>query len=134
MTMTLEGYSAPITAGNFAMNVMQKLYVGKALTVDFTGVLVGKGGITGSLLLLLLLAVLLLLALMIVLLLALLQLLLPLIPSPFAACQGLYLHIMWLLMRVKHVLPCSSIVYNSFAYRPLSFSGRACWQLVFRTC
>ena len=48
MTMVLEGYSAPITAGNFAKNVMQKLYVGKTLTVDFTGILIGKGTAEGT--------------------------------------------------------------------------------------
>ena len=48
MTMVLEGYSAPITAGNFAKNVMQKLYVGKTLTVDFTGILIGKGTAEGA--------------------------------------------------------------------------------------
>lgn len=48
MTMVLEGYSAPITAGNFAKNVMQKLYVGKTLTVDFTGILIGKGTAEGK--------------------------------------------------------------------------------------
>jgi len=48
LTMVLEGYSAPVTAGNFATNVLQKLYVGKTLTVDYTGVLVGKGTVSGE--------------------------------------------------------------------------------------
>lgn len=48
LTMVLEGYSAPVTAGNFATNVLQKLYVGKTLTVDYTGVLVGKGTVSGK--------------------------------------------------------------------------------------
>ncbi|KAL0044523.1 hypothetical protein WJX82_011108 [Trebouxia sp. C0006] len=48
LTMVLEGYSAPVTAGNFATNVLQKLYVGKTLTVDYTGVLVGKGSVSGK--------------------------------------------------------------------------------------
>ena len=47
LTMVLEGYSAPVTAGNFATNVLQKLYVGKTLTVDYTGILVGKGTVSG---------------------------------------------------------------------------------------
>lgn len=48
LTMVLEGYSAPVTAGNFATNVLQKLYVGKTLTVDYTGVLIGKGSVSGK--------------------------------------------------------------------------------------
>lgn len=52
LTMVLEGYSAPVTAGNFATNVLHKLYVGKTLTVDYTGVLVGKGSVSGMLLVL----------------------------------------------------------------------------------
>ena len=48
LTMVLEGYSAPVTAGNFATNVLQKLYLGKTLTVDYTGVLVGKGTVSGE--------------------------------------------------------------------------------------
>lgn len=47
LTLVLEGYSAPVTAGNFAMNVMNKQYVGKSLYVDYTGVLVGKGDVSG---------------------------------------------------------------------------------------
>lgn len=48
LTLVLEGYSAPVTAGNFATNVLQRLYVGKTLTVDYTGVLVGKGTVSGG--------------------------------------------------------------------------------------
>ena len=48
LTLILEGYSAPVTAGNFATNVLQRLYVGKTLTVDYTGVLVGKGTVSGG--------------------------------------------------------------------------------------
>lgn len=48
LTLVLEGYSAPVTAGNFATNVLQKLYVGKTLTVDYTGILVGKGTVSGG--------------------------------------------------------------------------------------
>lgn len=47
LTLVLEGYSAPLTAGNFATNVMQKLYVGRTLTVDYTSILVGKGSVSG---------------------------------------------------------------------------------------
>lgn len=48
LTLVLEGYSAPVTAGNFATNVLQKLYIGKTLTVDYTGILVGKGTVSGG--------------------------------------------------------------------------------------
>lgn len=48
LTLVLEGYSAPVTAGNFASNVLQKLYIGKTLTVDYTGILVGKGTVSGK--------------------------------------------------------------------------------------
>ncbi|KAL3148618.1 hypothetical protein ABBQ38_014044 [Trebouxia sp. C0009 RCD-2024] len=46
LTLVLEGYSAPVTAGNFASNVLQRLYIGKTLTVDYTGILVGKGTVS----------------------------------------------------------------------------------------
>lgn len=48
LTLVLEGYSAPVTAGNFASNVLQRLYIGKTLTVDYTGILVGKGTVSGG--------------------------------------------------------------------------------------
>ena len=48
LTMVLEGYSAPVTAGNFTTNVLEKIYVGKTLTVDNTSVLVGKGTVSGD--------------------------------------------------------------------------------------
>ena len=47
LTLVLEGYSAPVTAGNFAINVLDNLYIGKTLTVDYTGVLVGKNSQSG---------------------------------------------------------------------------------------
>lgn len=48
LTLVLEGYSAPVTAGNFAVNVMNKQYLGKSLIVDYTGILVGKGEVSGT--------------------------------------------------------------------------------------
>ena len=49
LTLVLEGYSAPVTSGNFATNVMDKLYIGRTLTVDYTSILVGKGDVSGVL-------------------------------------------------------------------------------------
>lgn len=47
LTLVLEGYSAPVTAGNFALNVLENMYVGKRLLVDYTGILVGKDSLSG---------------------------------------------------------------------------------------
>ena len=49
LTQVQEGYNAPVTSGNFATNVMDKLYIGRTLTVDYTSILVGKGDVSGML-------------------------------------------------------------------------------------
>lgn len=46
--ITLDGYSAPLTAGNFAYNVIHKIYDGMILHVDGTSILGVAGGNQGS--------------------------------------------------------------------------------------
>lgn len=43
LELTLDGYSAPLTAGNFAVNVQDDLYVGKRLDATYGSVLAGRG-------------------------------------------------------------------------------------------
>ena len=48
ITLTLDGYSAPLTAGNFAANVAARAYDGAALTVGPAAVLAGASVASGS--------------------------------------------------------------------------------------
>lgn len=45
--ITLDGYSAPLTAGNFAANVQDGVYDGKPLNASYASVLAGRGAIPG---------------------------------------------------------------------------------------
>jgi cyclophilin family peptidyl-prolyl cis-trans isomerase len=45
--ITLDGYSAPLTAGNFAANVTDGLYNGRPLNASYASVLVGRGALPG---------------------------------------------------------------------------------------
>jgi cyclophilin family peptidyl-prolyl cis-trans isomerase len=47
--IVLDGYTAPITAGNFAVNVLNGVYDGKPIKVDFSSVLAGKDALQGKL-------------------------------------------------------------------------------------
>lgn len=50
MTIVLDGYSAPISAGNFAANVQDGLYNGKKLSADSTAIAAGAGLAPGKVL------------------------------------------------------------------------------------
>ena len=45
--ITLDGYSAPLTAGNFAANVQDGVYDGKTVNASYASVLAGRGVIPG---------------------------------------------------------------------------------------
>ena len=45
--ITLDGYSAPLTAGNFAANVQDGVYDGKPVNASYASVLAGRGAIPG---------------------------------------------------------------------------------------
>ncbi len=46
--ITLDGYSAPLTAGNFAANVQDGIYNGKPVNASYASVLAGRGLIPGA--------------------------------------------------------------------------------------
>ena len=46
--ITLDGYSAPLTAGNFAANVQDGVYDGKPVNASYASVLAGRGAIPGA--------------------------------------------------------------------------------------
>ncbi len=45
--ITLDGYSAPLTAGSFAANVQDGVYDGKPVNASYASVLAGRGAIPG---------------------------------------------------------------------------------------
>lgn len=45
--ITLDGYSAPLTAGNFAANVQDGLYNGRPLQASYASVLAGREALPG---------------------------------------------------------------------------------------
>ena len=45
--ITLDGYSAPLTAGNFAANIQDGIYNGKPVNASYASVLAGRGVIPG---------------------------------------------------------------------------------------
>jgi hypothetical protein len=48
LAITLDGYSAPLTAGNFAANVQDGLYNGKQLNTSYASVLAGRDALPGE--------------------------------------------------------------------------------------
>ncbi|CAL5227650.1 g10656 [Coccomyxa viridis] len=48
--ITLDGYSAPLTAGSFAANVQDGVYDGKPVNASYASVLAGRGAIPGKVL------------------------------------------------------------------------------------
>eukprot|EP00891_Asterochloris_glomerata_P000278 jgi/Astpho2/278/Aster-02168 len=50
MQLTVDGYSAPVTAGNFVVNVLDGFYDGKDIGVDYSSAYIGRGSSTGRLL------------------------------------------------------------------------------------
>lgn len=49
LTLVVDGYSAPVTGGNFVRNVLEGLYEGAALSVNGGSVLTGGGATPGHL-------------------------------------------------------------------------------------
>ena len=49
LTLVLDGYSAPLTAGNFVRNVLEGAYTNAQLKVDQGAVLAGRGAAGGEL-------------------------------------------------------------------------------------
>lgn len=47
LAVTLDGYSAPLTAGNFAANVADGLYNGRPLNASYASVLAGRRAAPG---------------------------------------------------------------------------------------
>lgn len=45
LTLVLDGYSAPLTAGNFVRNVLEGIYSNAALKVDQGAILAGGGSL-----------------------------------------------------------------------------------------
>lgn len=48
LVITLDGYSAPLTAGNFAANIQDGVYNGKTVNASYASVLAGRGIIPGT--------------------------------------------------------------------------------------
>lgn len=48
LTLVVDGYSAPVTGGNFVRNVVEGLYEGFALSVNSGSVLTGVGATPGA--------------------------------------------------------------------------------------
>jgi cyclophilin family peptidyl-prolyl cis-trans isomerase len=48
LTLVLDGYSAPLTAGNFVRNVLEGTYTNAQLKVDQGAVLAGGGAVGGE--------------------------------------------------------------------------------------
>lgn len=48
IAITLDGYSAPLTAGNFAANIQDGVYNGKTVNASYASVLAGRGLIPGA--------------------------------------------------------------------------------------
>lgn len=48
LSITLDGYSAPLTAGNFAANVADGVYVGGRVNASYASVLAGAGALPGQ--------------------------------------------------------------------------------------
>ncbi len=46
--ITLDGYSAPLTAGNMAANIQDGIYNGKPLNASYASVLAGAGALPGK--------------------------------------------------------------------------------------
>ncbi len=48
LTLVVDGYSAPVTGGNFVRNVVEGTYCDARLRVDQGAALAGRGAITGT--------------------------------------------------------------------------------------
>ncbi|KAK9818070.1 hypothetical protein WJX72_006649 [[Myrmecia] bisecta] len=48
LELVLDGYSAPISAGNFVVNLMQGMYDGRPLNVSYASILAGAGAAPGK--------------------------------------------------------------------------------------
>jgi len=48
VVITLDGYSAPLTAGNFACNVQNSVYNGVPVNASYASVLAGRGAVPGT--------------------------------------------------------------------------------------
>jgi hypothetical protein len=48
MTLVIDGYSAPVTGGNFVRNVLEGVYCGLPLSANGSSVTAGRGALPGE--------------------------------------------------------------------------------------